>query len=328
MLAVPYRTEDEARADGRIAQYAHGADYHKVLWKRLDRLGDALRTWVPAARTRGVVDTAPLLEREFARRAGLGWIGKNTLLLNREHGSWFFLAALILDVELPIDAPFTADHCGTCRACLEACPTHAFVQPYVLDASRCISYLTIETKSSIATELREPMGDWLWGCDVCQDVCPWNSKSPPTEDPVWGPNPTEAEYRLTDLFLWTAEEFAARFRGTVFCAPSGAGCCATRRWSWETARTRPRDRRWNGVRPTRTKSSPKLAVGRWNAWIVRRTKYLGEKNSRFREKPPIPTTVKWSYEPRLRGKYALICWLFHASGDFASCCLSDASALN
>src|SRR3954452_24875178 len=182
MLAMDYRTADPVDANagqGRVSRYAWGeADYHDLIHERLDQMAGFLHDRVPEARVRGVVDTAPLLEREFAQLAGLGWIGKNTLLLSRDEGSWFFLAALLTDIELVYDAPHESDHCGTCRACLDACPTSAFPQPYLLDASRCISYLTIELRDAIPTELRSGMGDWVFGCDVCQDVCPWNSRSP------------------------------------------------------------------------------------------------------------------------------------------------------
>ena len=184
MLGLPYRTADPVPAapgEGRVARYAWGeADYHDILRQRLHELADYLRQLAPDALTRCNVDTAPLLEREFAQLAGLGWIGKNTLLLNRQAGSYFFLAALLTDQELHYDAPHASDHCGTCTACLEACPTAAFPQPYVLDASRCISYLTIELKGAVPVDLRGGVGDWLFGCDVCQEVCPWNrDKTPP-----------------------------------------------------------------------------------------------------------------------------------------------------
>jgi epoxyqueuosine reductase len=201
-------------AHGRVSRYAWGTDYHDLIRPRLNQLADELRRHAPHARARGVVDTAPLLEREFAQLAGLGWIGKNTLLLNKQAGSWFFLAALVTDVELVPDDPHETDHCGTCRACLDACPTDAFTDAYVLDARKCISYLTIELRGPIPQELRSGVGDWLFGCDVCQDVCPWNHRAPmsnePQFEPAEGMNPVE----LTELFMLSDDQFRARFRHT------------------------------------------------------------------------------------------------------------------
>ncbi|MFN9940339.1 MAG: tRNA epoxyqueuosine(34) reductase QueG, partial [bacterium] len=153
-------------------------DYHDSIHDRLKKLGKWLEKKASDVIWRGVVDTAPLLEREFAELAGLGWIGKNTLLLNRQLGSYFFLASLLTNLPLPLDEPNQTDHCGTCRACLDACPTQAFPDPHVLDARRCISYLTIEQRGMPARDLRSGSGHWLFGCDICQQVCPWNSKSP------------------------------------------------------------------------------------------------------------------------------------------------------
>ncbi len=185
-----------------------------MIRQRLDALADALLKLAPHARVRGVVDTAPLLEREFAQLAGLGWIGKNTLLLNKQAGSWFFLAALLTDCELTPDAPHETDHCGTCRACLDACPTEAFVDAYVLDARKCISYLTIELRGPIPQPLRSGMGDWLFGCDVCQDVCPWNHRAPQSTvaefAPAAGMNPVDP----AELFELDDEQFRRRFRHT------------------------------------------------------------------------------------------------------------------
>jgi epoxyqueuosine reductase len=162
---------------GPVARYARGDDYHDVM---IDKLRE-LHRWIDGALGRPVpgkayVDTGPILERDLARQAGLGWFGKNTNLINPSLGSFFFLGALLVGIELAPDAPFAADRCGSCTRCLDACPTDALVAPRVLDATRCISYLTIELKDQIPVELRDPIGDLLYGCDICQDVCPWNER--------------------------------------------------------------------------------------------------------------------------------------------------------
>jgi epoxyqueuosine reductase len=200
---------------GRIARYAQGTDYHDVLRDKLNRLLVWLQQEVPDCQGRGVVDTAPLLERDFARRAGLGWFGKNTMLLNKRQGSYFFLGALLLDLDLPADTPHETSHCGTCTACLDACPTQAFVSPGVLDSRRCISYLTIELRGPIPEELREPTGDWLFGCDVCQEVCPWNRKAPGTHEPAFQPRPELEAIDPIELLSLSEAEFRQRFRGTA-----------------------------------------------------------------------------------------------------------------
>lgn len=181
VLAYPYPADlpAETKAEhGRVARYAWSAvDYHDTIHLKLKQLRLLIAQSAPEVRTRGCVDTAPLMERELAQLAGLGWRGKNTLVLNRELGSYFFLACLLVDVVLPYDSPHESSHCGTCTACLDACPTNAFPEPGVLDANRCISYLTIEHRDSIPIELRDGIGDWLFGCDICQEVCPWNRKT-------------------------------------------------------------------------------------------------------------------------------------------------------
>ncbi|MBL9162712.1 MAG: tRNA epoxyqueuosine(34) reductase QueG [Planctomycetaceae bacterium] len=227
MLGLHYRTADPqpvAAGQGRVARYAWGsADYHDLIRERLHDLADYLRQLVPDAATRGVVDTAPLLEREFAQLAGLGWIGKNTLLLNRDAGSYFFLAALLTDVELAYDAPQESDHCGSCTACLDACPTNAFPQAGVLDASRCVSYLTIELRDHVPAGLRAGVGDLLFGCDVCQEVCPWNRFAPESAmaelQPLESMNPVE----LAALFSLSEADFRRRFRKTPLWRPHREG---------------------------------------------------------------------------------------------------------
>ncbi len=224
MVGVNYFSGDEpviAPGAGRVARYARiPADYHDVLRERLKQLAQVLHEARPGCRTRGIVDTAPLLERDFARRAGLGWFGKNTMLLNKRLGSWFFLAALLTDVDLPADQPHETAHCGTCTRCLDACPTDAFVEPYVLDARRCISYLTIELGSQpIEPALLPGMQDWAFGCDVCQDVCPWNRKAPISTDSAFRATPESASISLVELLKLNESQFQERFGGTPLSRP-------------------------------------------------------------------------------------------------------------
>jgi epoxyqueuosine reductase len=226
LLAFPYRTaepEVSQPGHGRVARYAWGDDYHDVVRERLRSLEAFLLEREPSAAVRTVIDTAPLLEREFAQLAGLGWIGKNTLLLNKQAGSLFFLSALLTDLELPADEPHVTDHCGTCRACLDACPTDAFVAPYVLDARKCISYLTIELREAIPRELRPGMQEWVFGCDVCQDVCPWNHKPVASEEPAFQPREQGTTLDLMALFELDDAGFKKLFRHTPLWRPKRRG---------------------------------------------------------------------------------------------------------
>jgi epoxyqueuosine reductase len=217
MLAMAYRTEEPAVPEpgqGIIARYAWGTDYHDVIRTRLHALADFHRELTPGAAVRGVVDTAPLLEREFAELAGLGWVGKNTLLLNRQLGSWFLLAALLTSETLEADEPVTTGHCGTCRACIDACPTGAIVEPYRLDARKCISYLTIELREPIPPEQRASIGPRIFGCDICQDVCPFNRRPSPTTEPAFQPRLDSNPIGLAELLGMDDSAFRERFRGS------------------------------------------------------------------------------------------------------------------
>jgi len=209
----------------RVARYASGSgDYHDILKPRLRQLVSLIRAEHRQSRNRVVIDTAPLLERDFARLAGIGWFGKNTMLISRTAGSWFFLGAILTDVELEYDNPVDQSWCGTCTRCLDACPTDAFPEPGVLDARRCISYLTIEhRKDAIPEELRAGVGRWLFGCDICQDVCPWNRFAPTETLPEFQQQPSMRSIDCVELLSLSEEQFAARFDLTPLSRPGRAG---------------------------------------------------------------------------------------------------------
>lgn len=196
-----------------ISCYALGRDYHKVLRKRLQQLADRITGEVGEFGHRAFVDSAPVMEVALAQNAGLGWRGKHTLLLSRDAGSWFFLGELFVSLPLPPDAP-PAEHCGTCTACLSACPTGAFLAPYRLDARRCISYLTIELKGPIPVELRPLIGQRIYGCDDCQTVCPWNRDAPTTREADFLPRNGLDRATPAELFAWSESEFNARLAGS------------------------------------------------------------------------------------------------------------------
>ncbi|WP_374286294.1 tRNA epoxyqueuosine(34) reductase QueG [Pseudomonas fluvialis] len=197
-----------------VSRYALGRDYHKLIRKRLQQLAERIQQAIGPFGFRAFVDSAPVLERAIARQAGLGWVGKHSLILNRRAGSWFFLGELFVDVPLPVDTPLDSEHCGRCTACLDICPTQAFVAPYVLDARRCISYLTIELKGPIPEALRPLIGNRVFGCDDCQIVCPWNRFARPSEQSDFQPRHGLDNSSLAELFLWTEEEFLQRTEGS------------------------------------------------------------------------------------------------------------------
>ena len=204
-----------------ISRYARGRDYHDVIRPRLVELGEFIGSAAGApVASRAAVDSSAVLERDLAARAGLGWVGKNTNLLTPSLGSYFFIGIVLTTAELAFDHQ-EPDRCGTCTACLDACPTQAFVAPYVLDARRCISYLTIEHRGDIAGDLAERIGEWVFGCDVCQEVCPWNRKAEPGHEPALEPSGSFGE--LESLLELDPEAFRARFRGSALTRPKRAG---------------------------------------------------------------------------------------------------------
>ena len=198
-----------------IARYALGRDYHKLIRSRLRKLADRIKAIAEANACRAFVDSAPVLEKALARNAGLGWIGKHSNLINPAAGSWFFLGEIYTDLPLPVDEPFIKTHCGTCRTCLDICPTGAIVAPYQVDARRCISYLTIELKGPIPLELRKPLGNRIFGCDDCQLVCPWNRFARKTKEPDFNVRHGLDAAELATLFRWSRDEFLRKTEGSA-----------------------------------------------------------------------------------------------------------------
>jgi epoxyqueuosine reductase len=210
--APPAAASNSGRA--QVSRYAHGRDYHKVLRNRLQKLADRIEAKIGAFGYRVFTDSAPVMEVELAARAGRGWRGKHTLLLSREAGSWFFLGEIFVDLPLSPDAPMS-EHCGTCRACLGACPTGAIVAPYRVDARRCISYLTIELKGAIPAELRPLIGNRVYGCDDCQLCCPWNREAPHTREDDFAVRHGLDAASLIELFKWSEQDFEEKLAGSA-----------------------------------------------------------------------------------------------------------------
>ena len=207
----PGKVQEDPQAP-KIAKYAYGEDYHFVLKRKLKDLVHFIQDEIGEIDGRVFVDSAPVMERKWAQEAGLGWQGKNTLLLNKKEGSFFFLAELILDLELEYDTAMQTDHCGTCTRCIDTCPTNAILQPNLLDASKCISYLTIELKDSIPNEFKDKMENWAFGCDICQDVCPWNRFSKPHQEEAFNPHPDLLSMSSGDWEDLSEEVFRELFR--------------------------------------------------------------------------------------------------------------------
>lgn len=212
VLATPYPPPARSMNGGKIASYAQGSDYHDVIPARMQELVQFICQQIGGlVRNRWYTDTGPILERDLAQRAGIGWIGKNTCLIHPKRGSYFLLSEILLDLELEPDEPFTTDHCGTCTSCIEACPTDCILPDRTIDAQRCISYLTIELKDEIPVDLRDKLGDWIFGCDVCQQVCPWNRFAMDGDSAFENIRPPHS---LTEELSLTSQEFNQRFKGS------------------------------------------------------------------------------------------------------------------
>lgn len=216
VLALNYYTtheHEESSEKGKISRYAWGDDYHDVVKEKLFELLDWIKSEKPEANGKVCVDTAPFMDKAWAVRAGLGWLGKHSNVISKDFGSWFFIGEILLDFELEYETAIVEDHCGNCTRCLDACPTDAIVQPYLVDSNRCLSYATIELRSAeLPPDITENLNGWLYGCDICQDVCPWNRFEKPTEESKFEPRPNNVNADLKEILSLDQEEYARRFR--------------------------------------------------------------------------------------------------------------------
>ena len=214
-LLLNYFPSEEQNSDSyKISKYAYGQDYHFVIKEKLKELLNIIQSQIGDVAGRAFVDSAPVLDKAWAAKSGLGWIGKNSNLITQKVGSFYFIAELIIELELEYDYP-TTDHCGTCTACIDACPTDAIVAPYVVDGSKCISYFTIELKDNLPIEMKGKFDDWAFGCDVCQDVCPWNRFSKPHNEPLFNPNPELLSFSKRDWEEITNDTFNKVFKNSA-----------------------------------------------------------------------------------------------------------------
>jgi epoxyqueuosine reductase len=212
---TPHEHEDSP-SEGKISRYAWGDDYHPVLQEKLYAFLEWIRSESPGSDGKVCVDTTPLLEKAWAVRAGIGWAGKHSNVITTDHGSWVFLGEIILNIDLEYDTEIVADHCGSCTACIDACPTNAIVEPYVVDSNKCISHATIELRDeTLPADISTNLNGWLYGCDICQDVCPWNRFEKPTEDARFEPRRNETSIHLGSLETMTPDEYIERFRGSA-----------------------------------------------------------------------------------------------------------------
>lgn len=209
-----YPSEQQNPDSYKISKYAYGEDYHFVIKNKLKELLQFMQQEIGEVNGRAFVDSAPILDKAWAAKSGLGWVGKNSNLITQKVGSFYFIAELIVDLELEYDTP-TTDHCGTCTACIDACPTEAIVAPYVVDGSKCISYFTIELKENLPEEMKGKFNDWMFGCDVCQDVCPWNKFATPHQEPLFQPKPELLNFTKRDWEELTQETFAKVFKNSA-----------------------------------------------------------------------------------------------------------------
>ena len=214
LLLNYYPSEIQNQESYKISKYAYGQDYHSVIKEKLKELLFSIQENIGAVDGRAFVDSAPILDKAWAAKSGLGWIGKNSNLLTQQVGSFYFIAELIIDLELEYDYA-TTDHCGICTACIDACPTEAIVAPYIVDGRKCISYFTIELKENIPSEMKGKLDDWAFGCDICQDVCPWNKFSKPHSEPLFNPNPELLSMTKKDWEEITEETFKIVFKNSA-----------------------------------------------------------------------------------------------------------------